>query len=267
MNDGTQSKLFAVARSLTGVGPQSHRDTFLLMTENRDDWTPQSVCPGPVRANGKCAYEWCGDYVTYVLFVSGVVDGKMLNRQAINGKWFPGQNLTMIEKWSRDNGVWRQNIDGCDKPAVYIQKRGAGDHIGFIEGRNGSDFLTLDGNSVGNVVASRVKQLKNDGCRGYVLLDDIPVQAEAAVPQLSIPGTPSTPWFPGAGIPNTLPFPFPTPSGSVPGAFNPIELFRSVVGQVPVFIPTDGAAEEALVAAMAQMGTLIDALTGGTNGH
>lgn len=224
MDESTQLKLFAIARSLIGVGSSSRRDDFLHITEGRDHWKPAKECPpGTLRPDGKCSYSWCGDYVTYCCYVVGVIDGKLLNRKAINGKWFEGQNLTMIENWSRSHGVWHDRISDCNRAAIYVQKRGAGDHIGFVEGRNGDNYMTLDGNSIGAVVASQVKQLTDGACRGFVFLDDLPVQGQAQ----PVPGQPPTPVpqpipVPAPGIEN-LPFPIPLPSG-IPGLPLPLPL-------------------------------------------
>jgi len=55
--------------------------------------------------NGKRTffYSWCGDWVSYHLWKTGC-QHKCLNRVAVNDKWRPGHNLTMIQAWAGDPG-------------------------------------------------------------------------------------------------------------------------------------------------------------------
>lgn len=48
-------------------------------------------------------YSWCGDWVSYHLYQSGCLH-KCLNREAVNGKWRSGHNLTMVQAWAGDPG-------------------------------------------------------------------------------------------------------------------------------------------------------------------
>lgn len=121
-------------------------------------------------------YSWCGDFVTWVFWKAWVLRGspedritkaeigKFLNREAINGEWHPGKNLTMIEAYAKTAStgllVWHPPGDGyVPTPGdIFMADRAAGGHIAIVaayepappdaQAERGVDTLvTIDGKS------------------------------------------------------------------------------------------------------------------------
>lgn len=121
-------------------------------------------------------HSWCGDFVTWVFWKAWVLRrspedkitkaelGKFLNREAINGKWQPGENLNMVEAYAKNAStgllVWHPPGDGyVPKPGdIFMANRAAGGHISIVaaydpeppdaQPKRGYDtFLTIDGKS------------------------------------------------------------------------------------------------------------------------
>ncbi|WP_438023563.1 hypothetical protein [Sorangium sp. So ce233] len=121
-------------------------------------------------------HSWCGDFVTWVFwkawFLRGMPEdkiakeelGKFLNRESINGKWQPGENLNMVESYAKRSStgllVWHPPGDGyVPKPGdIFMADRAAGGHISIVasyereppdaQTKRGIDtFMTIDGKS------------------------------------------------------------------------------------------------------------------------
>jgi len=154
--------------------------------------TAQAMITYPVLFND--FHSWCGDFVSWVFWKAWVLRGmpedavtkaelgKFLNREAINGEWFPGENLSMVEayakgltlaelkKSTRSRGttsgllVWHDPGDGyVPQPGdIFMADREAGGHISIVASydpvvsyessdkdkrRGFHHFLTIDGKS------------------------------------------------------------------------------------------------------------------------
>jgi hypothetical protein len=135
-------------------------------------------------------YSWCGDFVSWVFWKAWVLRGKpedkvkkaelgsFLNREALNGAWRPGENLSMVEAYAKGltlvelkagaavkaHGgllVWHKPGDGyVPKPGdIFMANRAGGGHISIVASyepapepsppkKKGHDrFLTIDGKS------------------------------------------------------------------------------------------------------------------------
>ncbi|EYF00609.1 hypothetical protein [Chondromyces apiculatus] len=134
-------------------------------------------------------HSWCGDFVTWVFWKAWVLRGspedkiakselgKFLNREALNGAWQPGENLTMVEAYAKGlaldvfkknqnaagspNGlmVWHPPGDGyVPKPGdIFMANRQAGGHISIVASAEAlanptpkqgfRNFMTIDGKS------------------------------------------------------------------------------------------------------------------------
>lgn len=139
-------------------------------------------------------HSWCGDFVTWVFWKAWVLRGmpedkisreelgKFLNREAINGRWQPGENLSMVEAYAKGlplevfkknpgargtpSGllVWHEPGDGyVPQPGdIFMANRESGGHISIVasydanvsydstdkERKRGFHwFVTLDGKS------------------------------------------------------------------------------------------------------------------------
>ncbi|MGK4002688.1 hypothetical protein WMF31_08695 [Sorangium sp. So ce1036] len=120
-------------------------------------------------------YSWCGDLVTWVFWKAWVLRGspedkitktelgKFLNREALNGAWQPGKNLSMVEAYAKEAStgllVWHPPGDGyLPSPGdIFMANRAAGGHIAIVAdhereppggGERGADlFTTIDGKS------------------------------------------------------------------------------------------------------------------------
>lgn len=136
-----RTKLLSIAVSLVGVGPSTASAVYDQITEGR-------------RSSPKMYYGWCGDYVTYCCMLAGVVDGEILNRQAINGEWVPGDNLARISRWAKRVGALRNYF--AVPGDIIINPRSDGDHIAFILSTPNGPYRkwqTLNGNGKGGVVS------------------------------------------------------------------------------------------------------------------
>lgn len=215
MQSSKIAEMIAFARTLIGVGPNSDTQRYLEMTEGRQDW---------VQDGQKRKYAWCGDYVTFVLSRAGVQDGTLLNRAEINGKWLPGGNIAMIIAWAQKRGVWRTNFHELTDGSIYVQKRDAGDHIGFVADASLATVTTLDGNSYYNVVAQNQKAVNNATCHGFLRCEDIPCDDSVELPGL---------W--GLPMPAQLPLPWLLPT-NVAGTFEEtIVSLANIVESVGLF--------------------------------
>lgn len=151
--------ILTTAALAIGAGPRATGDRLALyneITEGRRDWPD---------ATGKMRhYGWCGDFVTWVLYTAGVRNGRLLNRQSLNGKWVPGDNLARIERWARRAGAFvpltgdPKLITAASKAKpgdIIVFFRSDGDHIAFVEdsGATSGDLVTIDGNSTGGLVS------------------------------------------------------------------------------------------------------------------
>lgn len=143
---------FAAAR--IGVSPQSDLAELERITESRCHERP-----------GGKQYAWCGDFATYCLMCCGCHDGGALNRVALNGKWKPGQNISMLVAWAKG---YQQFVDFGDAEAgdIVIFANNTGDHICFLEQpvTSSGAYTTIDGNS-GNIVARNSRQRGNKPIR------------------------------------------------------------------------------------------------------
>lgn len=185
--------LLSRANSLLGVGPKSSRRAeYLQITEGREDWGP---------AGAKKHYGWCGDFVTYCIMQQGSLDGELLNRAELNGKWVPGDNITRITRVSKARGWVKPKDAPVERGDIVVLARQNGDHIGFAVSGGYQHYTTIDGNGWGGVVV-----LTNRDVRPIAL---IPL---SAIPINLSPNNPGGSWFPIPGLP--IPgtgqgFPFP----------------------------------------------------------
>ena len=137
-------------------------------------------------------HSWCGDFVTWLFWKAWMLKnkpakvtqeelGKFLNRETINGKWAPGENLSMVEAYARGittaqlkksqlagtpSGllVFHEPKDGyAPKPGdIFMANRAAGGHISIVasyeetasydatdkkQAKPWHRFVTLDGKS------------------------------------------------------------------------------------------------------------------------
>lgn len=209
MNNQSVTALFAWCEAKLGVSRHNRRAEFLAITEERDNWTPANYCPGGLAPNSEaqCSYQWCGDFVTAALYATGVRDGSLLNRSEVNGKWVPGQNLTMIESWAKSNGLWKK-FSQATGPCIYIKTRQNGDHVGFVAAIGNGRSDTYDGNSIGGAVAKQHIELSDKTVRGVLELSAIPVPAEQGAGSPTVPVFPELPpeWggIPASSLPTNL---------------------------------------------------------------
>jgi hypothetical protein len=148
-----RQQILNVAYALVGVGPNSAPAYYNMITEGR-------------KSGSWGYYGWCGDFVTYVLMMSGCQNGNILNRASLNGgHWTGGANLSRLWLWAQHAGAttwWAKPGD------VVIVEAPKGDHIAFI-GRtpaSGQGWQTVNGNGQGGVVSlggltKRVKTVIN----------------------------------------------------------------------------------------------------------
>lgn len=149
MNDNERECLLAIARAAADLsfGKNKLRHLYLETTEGRDDWKHDGVLK---------TYSWCGDFVTWCLNRAGVLDGRILNRAALNGgHWTPGENISRILKWADSQGVLYTTAAGhkARRPGdiMVIDTKGGG-HILFLDNWLDGDhsrFGSLDGNTQG----------------------------------------------------------------------------------------------------------------------
>lgn len=66
------------------------------------------------KGNRTFFYSWCGDWVSYHLWKAGCLH-KCLNREAVNGKWRSGHNLTMPMAWAGYDGWLPKSISNLFK--------------------------------------------------------------------------------------------------------------------------------------------------------
>jgi len=124
-------------------------------------------------------HSWCGDFVTWFFWKAWVLKGKredkvtkaelgkFLNREAINGSWAAGENLNMVEKYSRGASghlvFHKPGDDYVPKPGdIFMMDRPSGGHISIVAScdaeasykdtdrnkeRPFRNFITLDGKS------------------------------------------------------------------------------------------------------------------------
>lgn len=105
-------------------------------------------------------YQWCGDYVTYILMQAGCKDGEALNRASLNGKWYPGDNMTRLKNWADKHGATLKPSEKAKfQPGdVFVIQRKAGGHTGFIERQlDSGHWSTIDGNSLYGRVARNTR--------------------------------------------------------------------------------------------------------------
>lgn len=159
-----------------GAGPHESGEKleqYNAITEGRRDWT------GPDGKNRH--YGWCGDFVTYLLEQCGIRDGTLLNRQSINGKWAPGDNLARIERWAKAHDAF-VTLDGdtsspdCARNAktgdIIVFYRPDGDHIAIVE--SAIPLKTIDGNGWGGRVVQSDHPTLATHVRYIVNLDALP---------------------------------------------------------------------------------------------
>jgi hypothetical protein len=97
---------------------------------------------------GGVKYAWCGDLVTYVLMRAGFKRG--LNRVALNGRWKPGENITMLQGLTGTH----KDFNAAQPWDVLVLARPNGNHACFL-GKKEPDgrYISADGNGPGAGVA------------------------------------------------------------------------------------------------------------------
>jgi hypothetical protein len=144
-------------------------------------------------------YSWCGDWVSYHLWKTGCRH-KCLNREAINGKWEPGMNLTFLTAWAGDHRwlpkavkerysddpssgsswhPWDNTKDACEdgyEPRLgdlVICPRKNGDHIEFWAGREDKIIKVSAGAQAGGVALLRTRDLDIEELVAIVDIDKL----------------------------------------------------------------------------------------------
>lgn len=145
----------ALMVKLLGVGPQTDSVRYSQIAEGR---------------GMNASYGWCGDAVTACLMWAGCRDGNILNREELNGIWVPGDNLQRIIRYAKKAGTWvpASNAAPPVPYAVFFKSTNNGDHTGFVTSVRDREFSTIDGNSVGGVVARNNRIWDEKSYRGWV---------------------------------------------------------------------------------------------------
>lgn len=224
----TRSNLIDEALKYVGVSKTNRTPEFMEITEGRG-----------FDVNNGIPYAWCGDFATYVLEKVGVHDGTALNRKSINGKWNPGQNITMLTNWAAAHGQVSDDKSDIVPGDFVVLIRNAGDHIGLVKSVNkeGGSITTLDGNGWGGEVHETIRQLDSLPLRRVVKTDVLLAAVDTGYH-----------WDPQPVDPNQpIPFPFPE-FPTIPG-FGPIMIpgtgIPNYIGTLYADAPTyDGAIEE-----------------------
>lgn len=133
-----------LARAFVGVGPHTAPAKYNAITEGRKS-DPTKDPP--------FYYGWCGDFVSFILMQAGCLDGRILNRAALNnGVWTPQQNLSRLQNYASNVGAYTYFVRPGD---IVINYRPDGNHIAFVEWTGASPYgwTTLNGNGKGGVVS------------------------------------------------------------------------------------------------------------------
>lgn len=145
----TRDRVISIANQLADDQVAEKTPCYFEITEGRTDWTGQD---GQIKH-----YSWCGDFVTFVLMSAGIVDGRLLNRVAINGDWQIGRNIDMLVSRGREVGVLLEGpaalayVQSRLQPSrggdVYVMSADGGGHVGLLShARTPNEIVTLDGN-------------------------------------------------------------------------------------------------------------------------
>lgn len=156
-----RDRAIVIARDLASRHVAKGSQCYMDITEGRTDWSDAQ--------GGTRRYSWCGDFVTYVLMMAGIVDGEFLNRAALRGgNWRIGENISMLLQRGRQLGVALEGpaalsyaqsrtseAMGAD---VYIMQAPAGGHVGLIAvAQTPNAIWTYDGNGPGGTTGRNLR--------------------------------------------------------------------------------------------------------------
>lgn len=137
----------SLARQRIGYGSPC----YFEITEGRQNWT---------RPDGSVGrYSWCADFVTACGAWAGITDGRLLNRDSLNG-FEIGRSIDMLMSRGRDLGLLLEGaaaldyINGLISPMqggdAYVMEAPAGGHAGILSHATGANrIVTYDGNGPG----------------------------------------------------------------------------------------------------------------------
>lgn len=157
-----RQRLIAIARALAEQRVAYGSPCYMEITEGRQNWTRPDGTVG--------RYSWCGDTVTAVALWAGITDGRLLNREALNGpgSWRIGRNIDMLVSRARELGVLIEGaaalayVNSLVSPTMggdaYVMEAPNGGHAGILSHSEGVNrIVTYDGNGPGGTTGRNVR--------------------------------------------------------------------------------------------------------------
>lgn len=178
-----------------GVGRYNRVPEMEMISEgranNRDQW-------------GR-SYQWCGDFITWLMETNGARNNAIVNRASL-GVWTPGQNISKIQRCADQYGLNKTTDPRAGwnwKPGdILVFSRPQGNHVGMLlEAPVGGQpfYKSIDGNSMYAAVAVNPRQ--------EILVQVIDLYRVMAVAGAPVDQQVPTQQWPGMPVPVSNPMP------------------------------------------------------------